>query len=117
MADVPETRAALEKTGNLYTEDAEDLGHVSAFWRARIVELCDELEAKVPSFDDRPPSEQVAALADSVRQVLGFDEILAERLAMAVHLVEEAAPRMRTLNNAASARWFEMYGRFSGASK
>lgn len=104
--DPAATRADLERTGNLFTQDENDPGHISNYWRKRIAELCDALEAASPDAAPQPPQEQVDALTRAVRGV--FNRSMETELARAVLLVSEALPRMQTLNNATSQRWLPL---------
>jgi len=109
MADVDPvvTRADLERTGNLFTQHEDDPGHLPAFWRKRVAELCDALEgASAAEAKPQTPQEEVDALTRKVRGVLAPGTEAA--LARAVLLVQEALPRMRTLNNATSQRWIPL---------
>jgi hypothetical protein len=126
-----EIREILERTGRLYTNDPEDVGHISDFWRRKILDLCALLESAPLDTADALREEreghastrealhaahqayeaQLVALRSKTEDV----ERAQERARAAVRLVEEAVPRMRTLNNAMSPDWLRRADEFLGS--
>jgi hypothetical protein len=106
IARTSELRSLLERTGKLQTKDLDDVGHISARWRKEITALLDAIDTNVPlgsSATPGTPEEEIDALIGAVRKVLVGD--VEAKFARAVWLIGEALPRMKTLNNAVSARW------------
>lgn len=130
MAATAEIRALLERTGHLYTQDPQDVGHISEFWRKRIAELCDLLDSAPLGIAAVLRAEREAHKATrlSLSEARAWAEVLEQRLAAkandveralekhsaAVRLVEEAVPRMQTLNNAMSPDWLRRAAEFLG---
>jgi hypothetical protein len=114
-------REALERTGVLFTQYEDDPGHIPHFWRSAILGLCDALDAAPTDVADLLRQERVAhaSTKDELAKARAEADALLARVAsaedakskaesdrlVAVHLVTEAAPRMRTLNNAMSPGW------------
>lgn len=125
---VAEIRALLERTGHLYTNDPQDVGHISEFWRKKIVELCALLESAPLDIAAVLRTEREAHKATrlGLSEARAYAEVLEQRLAAktndveraleksraAVRLVEEAVPRMQTLNNAMSPDWLRRADEF-----
>lgn len=123
-----DVRALLGQTGPLYTRDPEDVGHISDRWRKVIVAFCDLIDAAPLDTAEqlRETQQQVAGLAAEVERLEGAvsylvgqaeasrDEALRgqHRASEAVLLVEQAIPRMRTLNNQMSPGWLARAGEF-----
>lgn len=104
-------RYALERTGTLQTRDPYDVGHISDFWRQKITELCNAIEAGAPATiaATQPEGAQVDALITAASKVL-FSELPTEKLVRAAWLIEEAAPIMQALNNPRGERWLAVAG-------
>jgi hypothetical protein len=116
-----DVRGALERTGVLFTQHEDDPGHIPNFWRSAILGLCDALDAAPTDVADLLRQERVAhaSTKDELTKAHAEVDALLARVAgaedakgkaesdrlVAVHLVTEAAPRMRTLNNAMSHGW------------
>jgi len=114
-------RDALARTGVLFTQHEDDLGHIPDFWRAAILGLCDALDAAPVDVAEQLRaergahdvtisrlSEAHAAHAEALAEVEAEERRRAAAEAdgrVAVQLVAEAVPRMRTLNNAMSPGW------------
>lgn len=130
MSAVTEIRALLERTGHLYTQDPQDVGHISEFWRKKIVDLCALLESAPLGIATSLRTEREAHKDTRLRlsEARAYAEVLEQRLAArandvecaleksraAVRLVEEAVPRMQTLNNAMSPDWLRRAAEFLG---
>ena len=118
---VEDVRALLDRTGPLFTRDPEDVGHISDRWRKTILAFCDLLDAAPldATAQLRVTQEQVARLSadidrleDTVSYLTGQARADREaavaaqkRASAAVQLIEEAIPRMRSLNNQMSPGW------------
>ena len=102
LVPTAELRALLERTGTLFTKDANEPGHLSDRWRREIVAILDALDGGVQP-TPQTPSEEVEALRTAVRDVLLGN--IEKKFVHAVWLITEAMPRMRTLNNAMSEIW------------
>jgi hypothetical protein len=116
-----DARSALERTGVLFTQYEDDPGHIPHFWRSAILGLCDALDAAPTDVADLLRQECVAhaSTKDELTKAHAEADALLARVAsaedakskaesdrlVAVHLVADAAPRMRTLNNAMSPGW------------
>lgn len=123
-----ETRELLERTGHLFTQDPQDVGHISEFWRKRIIELCDLLDSAPLDVAEALRAEREAhrvtrAALREKKALLSETESLVvakeqdveralDRASTAVRLVEEAVPRMQTLNNAMSPDWLRRANEF-----
>ena len=121
--NVAAVRDSLERTGVLFTQVEDDPGHISEFWRKTILGLCAALEAAPTDVADHlrqekdahgeTKSELAKALAevDRMRQsaadAVGARVKAEEDRRVAVHLVADAVPRMKTLNNAMSVGWLQ----------
>jgi hypothetical protein len=106
IARTSKLRSLLERTGQLQTKDLDDPGHLSQRWRKEITALLDSIDSGAPLGSPATPStpqEEIDALIGAVRRVISGD--LEAKVARAVWLIEEALPRMKTLDNAISARW------------
>lgn len=116
-----EVRDALDRTGTLFTQDENDPGHISDYWRGVVQDLCTALDA-APQNAGELLREERAAHSDTLLKVAAAldecDAALAEADAerrtraaveearqVALQLVAEAIPRMQTLNNAMSPGW------------
>ncbi len=127
---VEDVRALLDCTGSLFTRDPEDVGHVSDRWRKTILALCDLLDAAPldAAAQLREAQERIARLsADCDRMdetivdlceqlsVVTAEANEAERFALeSRHLIEEAIPRMQSLNNQMSPGWLARADEFLG---
>lgn len=116
-----DVRGALERTGVLFTQHEDDPGHIADFWRSTILCLCGALDAAPMDAADILREERLAhgATKDELAKALAKVDDMRGRVALAeegknkaeddlrvaVHLVADAAPRMRTLNNAMSSGW------------
>lgn len=116
-----EVREALERTGVLFTQHDDDPGHISPFWRKRIEELCSTLESTPLDAADllraeqaahdgtraalRDADEEIARLQTRIESTLEAKAVAEAARQSALRLVEDAVPRMRTLNNAMSPGW------------
>lgn len=121
MSRTQEIRDLLDRTGPLFTQEPDDVGHISDFWRRRIREMCALVESAPLDIADRLRAEVAshaetgAELEARHRDVAALEQRLAskaeeveralERSRAAVRLVEDAVPRMETLNNAMSPDW------------
>ena len=127
---VAEIRELLDRTGHLYTNDPQDVGHISEFWRKRILDVCAALEAAPLDVGEALRREKAAhvqthaALAHAELEIedlrTGITSKDAEveralrRARDAERLIEDAMPRMRTLNNAMSPDWLRRADEFLG---
>ena len=127
---VEDVRALLDRTGPLFTRDPEDVGHISDRWRKTILALCDLLDATPldAAAQLREAQERIARLsADCDRSAETIADLCeqlsvaraeaneAERFALeSRHLIEEAIPRMRSLNNQMSPGWLARADEFLG---
>jgi hypothetical protein len=125
-----DVRDALGRTGVLFTQYEDDPGHIPHFWRSAILGLCDALDAAPTDVADLLRQERVAheSTKNELTKAHAETDALLARVAsaedakskaesdrlVAVHLVTEAAPRMRTLNNATSPGWLARAAAFLG---
>lgn len=116
-----DVRSDLERTGVLFTQRENDLGHIPDSWRTTILNLCDALDAAPTDVADILEQEcrAHASTKGELTKALAERNDMRERVALAdaarikaeddrrvaVHLVADAVPRMRTLNNAMSSGW------------
>lgn len=116
-----EVRDALERTGALFTQDENDPGHISDYWRGVVQDLCAALDAAPQNAGELLRAERAAHSDTLLKVASALDECDAalakadaERRSrsaaedarqVAVQLVAEAMPRMESLNNAMSPGW------------
>lgn len=126
-----EVRAALNETGVLFTKDNNDPGHISGFWRSRVLGLCATIDAlptnvgellRLECWNHGQTHHRLAARDAEVlelrRRLDSKDEEIAralEREQGAERLVEEALPRMQTLHSAMTPDWLRRAHAFLGA--
>lgn len=109
---IDEVRALLARTGVQRTHDDEDPGHISNCWRREIEQLIDFVDAGLLGLESR---DGLALLRQSQRSAeyerARADE-LRDAIARARAVVQEAEPRMRSLNNAMTPGWLARAAEF-----
>lgn len=119
--NVAAVRDDLARTGVLFTQNEEDVGHISDFWRGKIKALCDYTEslpinaAELLAAEKHIHAEARNALAFVEKKLRAANERIQALEAEVARveadnaplrqLVDEAVPRMQTLNNAMSPGW------------
>lgn len=128
--NVAAVREDLERTGVLFTQHEGDVGHIPDFWRKTILALCDVLESTPLDVADSLREERQmhqdtkdllakaqeanGGLTEALKRSASDVEEALAKSRSAVRLVEEAVPRMRTLNNAMSPDWLRRAEEFLG---
>lgn len=113
-----EIRHLLDRTGVLVTQHADDPGYISPCWRRKLEEVCSVIDdtpidawvmLRLEKEAHEVTSEALAstqAEADRLRIQVKTDKAEFEKAYQAaLRLIDEAMPRMRTLNNAMSPGW------------
>lgn len=116
-------RTSLARTGVLFTQHEDDLGHIPDYWRKTVVDLCDALDAAPTDVAEHLCQERLAHVAtrNELAKALAQVESMCQHVSaaeaakvkaeddrrVAVHLVTDAVPRMKTLNSAMSVGWLE----------
>lgn len=118
---VGEIRELLSRTGPLITKTDDDPGHITHFWRKTVVALCDLIdtlpadvgeqlaaERRAHSVTRKALESEQAARSAVERYFKGHEETTAKivnDLHRALQLLQEATPRMKSLNNQMSPGW------------
>lgn len=124
-----EIRELLERTGDLHTKTVDDPGYVSSLWRSTIDAMCAVIdESPVSAAVQLRREKSLHAVTTESRdaaleeidilkaEIANSNSIAAANIAFARRLIEEATPRMRSLNNQMSPGWLARAGDFLGSN-